>query len=171
MEPPAAVPAPGAAPAGRQPADAAADPVNRTTPRPVRPGRAGRLRGGAGPGQRAAAEGGPDEDPEPVAALERDLAPRAEGLSIVSADGLAASPEALSQLLADVLEHMGNDVEQVSRDNMRAEIERFDATSGDPEVLLELLDRIAEAWRPHRTLAGLYLWRSLANTPVVEPPK
>ena len=33
------------------------------------------------------------------------------------------------------------------------------------------IDRIAEPWRPHRTLAGLYLWRSLANTPVVEPRK
>ncbi|HWN82408.1 MAG TPA: DNA-3-methyladenine glycosylase 2 family protein, partial [Candidatus Udaeobacter sp.] len=29
----------------------------------------------------------------------------------------------------------------------------------------EEIDRIAEPWRPHRTLAGLYLWRSLANTP------
>jgi DNA-3-methyladenine glycosylase II len=29
----------------------------------------------------------------------------------------------------------------------------------------EDIDRIAEAWRPHRTLAGLYLWRSLAATP------
>ncbi len=29
----------------------------------------------------------------------------------------------------------------------------------------EDLDRIAEKWRPHRTLASLYLWRSLANTP------
>jgi DNA-3-methyladenine glycosylase II len=29
----------------------------------------------------------------------------------------------------------------------------------------EEIDRIGEAWRPHRTLAGLYLWRSLANTP------
>ena len=28
------------------------------------------------------------------------------------------------------------------------------------------LDRIAEPWRPHRTLACLYLWRSLAATPV-----
>lgn len=27
------------------------------------------------------------------------------------------------------------------------------------------LERIAEAWRPHRTLACLYLWRSLANAP------
>jgi DNA-3-methyladenine glycosylase II len=27
------------------------------------------------------------------------------------------------------------------------------------------IDRIAEPWRPHRTLAGLYLWRSLAATP------
>jgi DNA-3-methyladenine glycosylase II len=29
----------------------------------------------------------------------------------------------------------------------------------------EDLDRIAEKWRPHRTLASLYLWRSLANPP------
>ena len=35
----------------------------------------------------------------------------------------------------------------------------------------EDIDRIAEPWRPHRTLAGLYLWRSLANTPVQDPPK
>ena len=27
------------------------------------------------------------------------------------------------------------------------------------------LERIAEEWRPHRTLACLYLWRSLDNTP------
>jgi DNA-3-methyladenine glycosylase II len=35
----------------------------------------------------------------------------------------------------------------------------------------EEIDRIAEPWRPHRTLAGLYLWRSLANTPVQDTPK
>jgi DNA-3-methyladenine glycosylase II len=29
----------------------------------------------------------------------------------------------------------------------------------------EDIDRISEPWRPHRTLAGLYLWRSLNNTP------
>jgi DNA-3-methyladenine glycosylase II len=29
----------------------------------------------------------------------------------------------------------------------------------------EELERIAEEWRPHRTLACLYLWRSLDNTP------
>ena len=28
------------------------------------------------------------------------------------------------------------------------------------------LERIAEPWRPHRTLACLYLWRSLDNAPV-----
>ena len=28
------------------------------------------------------------------------------------------------------------------------------------------LTQIAEPWRPHRTLASLYLWESLANTPV-----
>src|SRR4051794_1513930 len=30
----------------------------------------------------------------------------------------------------------------------------------------EELDKLAEEWRPHRTLACLYLWRSLDNTPV-----
>ena len=30
------------------------------------------------------------------------------------------------------------------------------------------LERIAEPWRPHRTLACLYLWRSLDNTPVAD---
>src|SRR3954451_23127751 len=43
---------------------------------------------------------------------------------------------------------------------------RMDELPGPEEI-----DRIAEAWRPHRTLAGLYLWRSLANTPVQDPPK
>jgi DNA-3-methyladenine glycosylase II len=28
------------------------------------------------------------------------------------------------------------------------------------------MERIAEPWRPHRTLASLYLWRSLQATPV-----
>jgi DNA-3-methyladenine glycosylase II len=35
----------------------------------------------------------------------------------------------------------------------------------------EELERIAEEWRPHRTLACLYLWRSLDNTPVEEGSK
>lgn len=30
----------------------------------------------------------------------------------------------------------------------------------------EELERVAEPWRPHRTLACLYLWRSLDNVPV-----
>jgi DNA-3-methyladenine glycosylase II len=30
------------------------------------------------------------------------------------------------------------------------------------------LERISEPWRPHRTLACLYLWRSLDNQPVVD---
>jgi DNA-3-methyladenine glycosylase II len=33
----------------------------------------------------------------------------------------------------------------------------------------EELERIADEWRPHRTLACLYLWRSLDNTPVEAP--
>jgi DNA-3-methyladenine glycosylase II len=28
------------------------------------------------------------------------------------------------------------------------------------------MERIAEPWRPHRTLACLFLWRSLEATPV-----
>ena len=35
----------------------------------------------------------------------------------------------------------------------------------------EELERIADEWRPHRTLACLYLWRSLNNTPVQAAPK
>ena len=33
----------------------------------------------------------------------------------------------------------------------------------------EEMERISDAWRPHRTLACLYLWRSLDNTPVETP--
>jgi DNA-3-methyladenine glycosylase II len=35
----------------------------------------------------------------------------------------------------------------------------------------EDIDGIAEAWRPHRTLAGLYLWRSLGATPIQDTAK
>ena len=35
----------------------------------------------------------------------------------------------------------------------------------------EELEKLAEEWRPHRTLACLYLWRSLDNTPVEEAVK
>jgi DNA-3-methyladenine glycosylase II len=28
------------------------------------------------------------------------------------------------------------------------------------------VEEIAEPWRPHRTLACLFLWRSLRNTPL-----
>lgn len=30
----------------------------------------------------------------------------------------------------------------------------------------EELERLAEPWRPHRTLASIYLWESLANLPI-----
>jgi len=33
----------------------------------------------------------------------------------------------------------------------------------------EELEKLAEEWRPHRTLACLYLWRSLDNAPVETP--
>jgi DNA-3-methyladenine glycosylase II len=35
----------------------------------------------------------------------------------------------------------------------------------------EELEKLAEEWRPHRTLACLYLWRSLDNTPVESDAK
>ena len=35
----------------------------------------------------------------------------------------------------------------------------------------EELEKLAEEWRPHRTLTCLYLWRSLDNTPVETPAK
>jgi DNA-3-methyladenine glycosylase II len=35
----------------------------------------------------------------------------------------------------------------------------------------EEMERISDKWRPHRTLACLYLWRSLDNTPVEQPAK
>ena len=35
----------------------------------------------------------------------------------------------------------------------------------------EDMERISDEWRPRRTLACLYLWRSLDNTPVEEAPK
>jgi DNA-3-methyladenine glycosylase II len=36
---------------------------------------------------------------------------------------------------------------------------------------IDEVERIAEPWRPHRTLACLYLWRSLDNTPVESEAK
>jgi DNA-3-methyladenine glycosylase II len=33
----------------------------------------------------------------------------------------------------------------------------------------ERMRKIAEAWRPYRTIACWYLWRSLENTPVNAP--
>lgn len=38
--------------------------------------------------------------------------------------------------------------------------------SATGKSLLAEMIRIAEAWRPHRTLACLYLWQSLENTPI-----
>jgi DNA-3-methyladenine glycosylase II len=37
----------------------------------------------------------------------------------------------------------------------------FKAAYGEDAVLTE----VAHAWRPYRTRASLYLWRSLENTP------
>src|SRR5438477_1111394 len=47
---------------------------------------------------------------------------------------------------------------------IRRAIERAYGLDGLPAA--DELERIAEPWRPHRTLACRYLWRSLANEPV-----
>jgi DNA-3-methyladenine glycosylase II len=44
----------------------------------------------------------------------------------------------------------------------------FERAYGLPELPeAEEMERIAEPWRPHRTLASRYLWRSLMNQPAV----
>ena len=55
------------------------------------------------------------------------------------------------------------DVMAVGDLGIRRAVERAYGLDGlpDPKQLLEL----SEAWRPHRTLACRYLWRSLANEP------
>jgi DNA-3-methyladenine glycosylase II len=60
--------------------------------------------------------------------------------------------------------HLGRpDVLPVGDLGIRRAIERAYALDGLPEPAV--MERIAEPWRPHRTLACRYLWRSLANEP------
>ncbi len=43
----------------------------------------------------------------------------------------------------------------------------FQAVYGLPEMpTAPEMERIAEGWRPHRTLGALFLWRSLSATPM-----
>jgi DNA-3-methyladenine glycosylase II len=56
------------------------------------------------------------------------------------------------------------DVLPVGDLGIRRAIERAYGLDGLPAA--EEMERIAEPWRPHRTLACRYLWRSLANEPV-----
>jgi DNA-3-methyladenine glycosylase II len=56
------------------------------------------------------------------------------------------------------------DVLPVGDLGIRRAIERAYGLEGLPAT--DEMQRIAEPWRPHRTLACRYLWRSLANEPV-----
>jgi DNA-3-methyladenine glycosylase II len=55
------------------------------------------------------------------------------------------------------------DVLPVGDLGIRRAIQRAYALDGLPDPAT--MERIAEPWRPHRTLACRYLWRSLANEP------
>ncbi|HEX3511753.1 MAG TPA: DNA-3-methyladenine glycosylase [Solirubrobacteraceae bacterium] len=55
------------------------------------------------------------------------------------------------------------DVLPVGDLGIRRAIELAYGLDGLPDA--ETMERIAEPWRPHRTLACRYLWRSLANEP------
>jgi DNA-3-methyladenine glycosylase II len=55
------------------------------------------------------------------------------------------------------------DVLPVGDLGIRRAIERAYALDALPDI--EAMERIADPWRPHRTLACRYLWRSLQNEP------
>ena len=55
------------------------------------------------------------------------------------------------------------DVLPVGDLGIRRAVERAYALDEPPDA--ERIERTAEPWRPHRTLASLYLWRSLDNEP------
>jgi DNA-3-methyladenine glycosylase II len=55
------------------------------------------------------------------------------------------------------------DVLPVGDLGIRRAIERAYSLEELPDAAT--MERIAEPWRPHRTLASRYLWRSLANEP------
>jgi DNA-3-methyladenine glycosylase II len=55
------------------------------------------------------------------------------------------------------------DVLPVGDLGIRRAIQRAYALDGLPDAAT--MEHIAQPWRPHRTLACRYLWRSLANEP------
>jgi DNA-3-methyladenine glycosylase II len=63
-----------------------------------------------------------------------------------------------------LLFHLGRpDVLPVGDLGVRRAVERAYGLEGLPSV--EELEMLGERWRPHRSLASLYLWESLDNTP------
>jgi DNA-3-methyladenine glycosylase II len=72
----------------------------------------------------------------------------------------------LGQWTADMflMFHLGRpDVLPVGDLGIRRAVERAYGLDEIPDAAM--LERVAEPWRPHRTLACLYLWRSLDNVP------
>jgi DNA-3-methyladenine glycosylase II len=64
--------------------------------------------------------------------------------------------------------HLGRpDVLPVGDQGIRRAVERAYGLPAVPDP--DELTRIAEPWRPHRTLGCLYLWRSLDNAPELVP--
>jgi DNA-3-methyladenine glycosylase II len=113
----------------------------------------------------------------PKVAYLRDLAARVEDGDL-DLDRLAELPDAAVQeeltavkglgvWTADMflIFHLGRpDVLPVGDLGIRRAAQQVYGLAELPEA--SELTRIAEPWRPHRSLACLYLWRSLDNTPV-----
>jgi DNA-3-methyladenine glycosylase II len=112
----------------------------------------------------------------PKVAYLRDLAERvADG--DLDLDGLAemGDEEVARQLIAVkglgqwtvdmfLMFHLGRpDILPVGDLGVRRAVERAYGLEALPDALT--LEALAERWRPHRTLACLYLWRSLDNEP------
>jgi DNA-3-methyladenine glycosylase II len=126
-----------------------------------------------------------DADPEvvrgaglsrPKVAYMRDLAEKVEAgdLPLDSLDAMS-DDAAIAELTAVkglglwsaqmfLMFHLGRpDVLPVGDLGIRRAAERLYGLEGLPDA--ETLERLAERWRPHRSLACLYLWESLNNAP------
>jgi DNA-3-methyladenine glycosylase II len=113
----------------------------------------------------------------PKVAYLRDLAARVE-TGALAVDRLFEldDPEVTAELTAVkglgrwtadmfLIFHLGRpDVLPVGDLGVRRAVEREYGLAEAPDTVE--LERIAEPWRPHRTLACLYLWRSLDNAPL-----
>ncbi len=106
----------------------------------------------------------------------RDLAERVldgdldlDGLAEMSDEEIARqliAVKGLGQWTVDIflMFHLGRpDVLPVGDLGVRRAVERAYGLEGLPDAAT--LEALAERWRPHRTLACLYLWRSLDNEP------